>query len=438
MTSPMTTASKARTGSVGGEQVARSARRGRAARARTRRRTAHGSTPTGSQPRSARLGEQEADPAAEVEQRAPRRRRARSIRSSAARARSRAGRPPPRRSRRSRRRRRPLEPRLGRERLGLPVPAGAAAHDVGQRGAEAVGGRDQALRARVAGHRRCGTRSGAPQAAQERRSSDAAVSRRALWRPAVSRPAQAALSVVAPMLNEEGTARDVLRARDARRSRGCRASSSSSTTARRDGTPEILAEIAVDRSARARRLRSPATSATRRRSPPGSTTRAATRSSMIDADLQDPPELIPTMLEHWRARLRRRLRHARRPQGGGDALQARDRALVLPDLRRGSGLDLAPERGRLPPARPARPRRPARDARAQPLPARHDRLGRLHADRRPLRPRRALRGRDEVHARARWSASRSTRSRRSRASRCSSRRCSASSSRSSPSWRCRS
>ena len=31
---------------------------------------------------------------------------------------------------------------------------------------------------------------------------------------------------------------------------------------------------------------------------------------MLDADLQDPPELITTMLDHWRGGLRRRLRGA--------------------------------------------------------------------------------------------------------------------------------
>ena len=84
----------------------RSARRAAAARARSPDAKLLGSTPvTGSQPRRARLVEQEADPAPEVQQRAPSGRAARAAR--AGRARSRAAPPPPRRSRRTRPRRRP-------------------------------------------------------------------------------------------------------------------------------------------------------------------------------------------------------------------------------------------------------------------------------------------------------------------------------------------
>ena len=85
-------------------------------------------------------------------------------------------------------------------------------------------------------------------------------------------------------------------------------------------------------------------------------------------------------------------------------------------------IELPRERGRLPAARPARARRAAGDARAQPLPARHDGLGRLHADRRPLHARRRATPARRSSRCARWCASPSTRSPRSPTRRCSSRR----------------
>ena len=47
---------------------------------------------------------------------------------------------------------------------------------------------------------------------------------------------------------------------------------------------------------------------------------------MIDADLQDPPELIPEMLDAWRTRRRRRLRRAREPRWGRRASSSSPRA----------------------------------------------------------------------------------------------------------------
>ena len=149
---------------------------------------------------------------------------------------------------------------------------------------------------------------------------------------------------------------------------------------------------------------------------------------MIDADLQDPPELIPRARRVVAQGLGRRGRGARAARGR-DALQADDGVLVLPAARPRCPDRGRAERGRLPAAVAARARRAARDARAQPLHPRHDRLGRLHAHERAVPARAAARRRDEVLAAARCSASRSTRSRRSRTCRCSSRRCSASSSR---------
>ena len=108
---------------------------------------------------------------------------------------------------------------------------------------------------------------------------------------------------------------------------------------------------------------------------------------MIDADLQDPPELIPTMLDHWR--------HGsdvvyavRTERAGRDAGEAGHGALVLPPVLAPGADRPDPERRRLPAPRPARARGAQLDARAQPLPARDDGLGRVHPDRGPLRARR--------------------------------------------------
>ena len=119
--------------------------------------------------------------------------------------------------------------------------------------------------------------------------------------------------------------------------------------------------------------------------------------AMIDADLQDPPELIPEMIERWQPGLRRRLRRAQAARGR-DRLQARHRLLVLQAVRQARPGRPRAQLRRLPPARPPRARRAAGDDRALALPARHDRLGGLHPDRRPLRARRAPRRRDQVHA----------------------------------------
>ena len=144
---------------------------------------------------------------------------------------------------------------------------------------------------------------------------------------------------------------------------------------------------------------------------------------MLDADLQDPPELIPPHARPLARRLRRRLRGPRAARRRV-ALQARHRALVLLAVRPARPGRAPAQLGRLPAARPPGPRRAAVDARAQPVPARHDRVGRLPAGRGPVQPRSALRRQDEVHDPEDAAGSRSTRSRRSRTVRFSSRRCS--------------
>ena len=65
---------------------------------------------------------------------------------------------------------------------------------------------------------------------------------------------------------------------------------------------------------------------------------------IIDADLQDPPEVIPELVAAWRLGLRHGL--ARRPcTAGGDSPQEADRAHVLSaDARRG-GVKLPEDTG---------------------------------------------------------------------------------------------
>ena len=52
---------------------------------------------------------------------------------------------------------------------------------------------------------------------------------------------------------------------------------------------------------------------------------------MLDGDLQDPPEVIPEMLDALARGGRRRLRRAP-AAAGGDGLQARHRARLLPHV----------------------------------------------------------------------------------------------------------
>ena len=212
----------------------------------------------------------------------------------------------------------------------------------------------------------------------------------------------------------------------------------SSTTARATARGALLAELARGRRAREGRhavaqLRPPGGAHA-----PASTTRRGDVVVMLDGDLQDPPELIPEMLEALARRRRRRLRRARVARGG-DALQAaRPRAGSTACSRRLAASTWRADSGDFRLMDRARARRAARDARAQPLPARDDRLGRLHADRGRRTSATRARRRDEVHA-AQDAALRLRRDHEllPRA-RCRPRRCSASSSRCSRSSRSRS
>jgi len=110
---------------------------------------------------------------------------------------------------------------------------------------------------------------------------------------------------------------------------------------------------------------------------------------MLDADLQDPPELIAAMIERWREGSD--IVYMVREQRDGESMFKLTTARWFYKLFRWlAQVDLAPNSGDFPTARSPRARRIALDGRAQPLPARHDRLGRLHAERDPLSPRRPL------------------------------------------------
>ena len=74
---------------------------------------------------------------------------------------------------------------------------------------------------------------------------------------------------------------------------------------------------------------------------------------MLDADLQDPPELIPEMLEHWREGTTSSTRCARE-RAGETAFKRAHRALFYRLFGRLAHDRPEPERRRLPAARPAR------------------------------------------------------------------------------------
>jgi glycosyltransferase involved in cell wall biosynthesis len=109
----------------------------------------------------------------------------------------------------------------------------------------------------------------------------------------------ALVSVVAPMLNEEGTARifcdRVREAMDALPWELVIVDDGS-----KDATPTILAEIAAA-DPRIKVLTLSRNFGHQMAITAGLDHAVGDAVVMIDADLQDPPELIPTMVEHWRA-----------------------------------------------------------------------------------------------------------------------------------------
>jgi glycosyltransferase involved in cell wall biosynthesis len=109
----------------------------------------------------------------------------------------------------------------------------------------------------------------------------------------------ALVSVVAPMLNEEGTARifceRVRAAMDGLPWELVLVDDGST-----DHTPAILAELAAE-DERVRVITLSRNFGHQTAITAGLDHAAGDAVVMIDADLQDPPELIPTMIEHWRA-----------------------------------------------------------------------------------------------------------------------------------------
>lgn len=109
----------------------------------------------------------------------------------------------------------------------------------------------------------------------------------------------ALVSVVAPMFNEEGTARVFCeRVRDAMA--GLPWELLVVDDGSKDGTPAILAEIAAG-DERVKVLTLSRNFGHQMAITAGLDHASGDAVVMIDADLQDPPELIPTMVEHWRA-----------------------------------------------------------------------------------------------------------------------------------------
>ena len=109
----------------------------------------------------------------------------------------------------------------------------------------------------------------------------------------------ALVSVVAPMLNEEGTARifyeRVVAAMDGLPWEAVLVDDGST-----DGTPTILAELAAQ-DERVKVLTLSRNFGHQTAITAGLDHASGDAVVMIDADLQDPPELIPSMIEHWRA-----------------------------------------------------------------------------------------------------------------------------------------
>ena len=212
-------------------------------------------------------------------------------------------------------------------------------------------------------------------------------------RPAQARAAQRRRA----RLQRGGDDRGVLRARVRRRSKGCRSSWCWSTTAPPTARPRALDRLATH-DPRVRVIHLSRNFGHQAALTAGLDHARGDAVVMIDADLQDPPELIREMLDHWRAGCGRRLRRARSSARARRAFKLATARWFYRLFDKLAQVELQPNSGDFRLLDRARARRAAGDARAQPLPARDDRVGRLHADGRPLPARRALRGRDEVHA----------------------------------------
>ena len=119
---------------------------------------------------------------------------------------------------------------------------------------------------------------------------------------------------------------------------------------------------------------------------------------MLDGDLQDPPELIPDLVERWREGAD--IVVAKRRERAGETRMKLATARWFYAIIGPPRADRArAQRRRLPALRPRAAGRAAAHARALALPARHELVGRLPARRRRVRPRRPQRRADEVPAR---------------------------------------
>ena len=200
------------------------------------------------------------------------------------------------------------------------------------------------------------------------------------------------VSVVAPMINEEETI-NVFYERTSTALAGYRHEIVLVDDGSTDSTPRLLAELAA-KDDRVRPVYLSRNFGHQAALTAGLDHARGDAVVSIDADLQDPPELIPKLIDHWRSgsdvvHAVRGLA-ARRAALEGQG-QARVLPRVLPALR-----GRLPERlGRLPALRSPRARRRPADARAAPVHPRHGRLGRIHPDVGSLRSRPPLRGRDK-------------------------------------------
>ena len=205
------------------------------------------------------------------------------------------------------------------------------------------------------------------------------------------------LSVVAPMLDEEGLAREfcsrVVAALD-----GVPFELIVVDDGSTDGTAEILDEVAAaDERVRVLHLSRPfghqmAITA-------GLDHATGDAVVMLDGDLQDPPELIPELVERWRdgadiVVAKRRVRE------GETRMKLATARWFYAIMGRLAQVELEPNAGDFRLFDRAAAGRPAEHARALALPARDELVGRLPARRRRVRPRRPQRRQHEVPARA--------------------------------------
>ena len=211
--------------------------------------------------------------------------------------------------------------------------------------------------------------------------------------------ARPALSVVAPCFNEEGVLPEFL-ARVAAVLDGIGGSSEIVVVddGSRDGTWRVMTEASA-RDPRIVAVRLMRNHGHQLALTAGLSICRGERVLIIDADLQDPPELLPDMMALMDRRRRRGLRPAPRARRR-EPVQARHRRRLLPPDRPHDRRRDPARCRRLPAGDAAGARHAAGDARAPPLHPRHGRLDRRPAGADRLRPRsRARRARASIRCR---------------------------------------